>query len=50
MLADNALYSVKKKFENNKNYQWIIGLSENIGTKYFLNKLVSNYKRTLFLN
>ncbi len=48
MLADNALYSVKKKFEINKNYQWIIGLSENIGTKYFLNKLVSNYKRTLF--
>ena len=34
--------------ESPKKYQWLIGLSENIGKKYVLNKIVTNYKKSLF--
>tara|TARA_B100000674_G_C37762908_1_gene878822 strand:+ start:157 stop:930 length:774 start_codon:yes stop_codon:yes gene_type:complete len=48
MLAEDALDIVKEKFEVYKKYQWLIGLSENIGKKYVLNKIVTNYKKSLF--
>ena len=45
MLAFDALFKIKKNFESLPNYEWIIGLCENIGNKNFLNKAINIYKK-----
>lgn len=46
-LNSNALYCIKKSFEENNNYEWIIGLCENFGNKKILNKIINFYKSLL---
>ena len=48
MLAFDALFKIKKNFESLPNYEWIIGLCENIGNKNFFNKAINIYKKNLF--
>ena len=47
-LNSNALLYIKKNFEENNNYEWIIGLCDNFGNKKILNKII-NYYKTLLL-
>ena len=47
ILAIDALINIKKNFENFPDYEWVIGLCENIGNKKILNKLINIYKKSL---
>ena len=46
-LNSNALLSIKKNFEENNNYEWIIGLCDNFGNKKILNRIINYYKALL---
>lgn len=47
LLAMNALINIKKNFEKFDNYDWVVGLCENIGNKSILNKIINIYKKSL---
>ena len=43
----NALKVLKKKFEDDENKEWIIGLCKNIGNSKILNSIINYYKSSL---